>query len=569
MKKSVVLAAGVLAASIGAYWYSQPRIEGEALEYIPADTALFSAQLRPFPLKEYLSAMSSSGVMNDVGYQLEVLGEVQAETTDSASRFVLYLYQAYLKGLAQPDTLIQRFGLPDRIRSYFYTVGAVPVLRWEVANADAFWTVVDEAEKDSGWSHRSASIAGQSYRAYPLTKENAEHSVELVIAERDGMMTISILSSLFEQTAIEQALGITPSANPISASPILADIITTHGFLEESVGFINHQALARAVVSEDNLLGQHFARLFGNMGDDPFANFRTPECQRELNDVASAWPRTVVGLTSMTVDSSQASIDMKMAIEAQDGPVLAALHQLRGFLPSYLHDDDAVLTAGLGLNVSELAPSLGKVWKAMTSQELLCRPLADVQQELRDTGSGLVALGGITGMAGIMRGAGFSVMDYEFDTAGSGPVFKRFEALLSLSSNDPALLFDMVQRFLPNMSQAELKGGELDLSALLPAELGIPLTMAFRNQHIVFYTGEKAKSLADGLNSETLKANGLLEVSMNYGKVVGLFFKAVEVSGESVPEALRGLVDAKVKMDLNLDVSPKGPVIESGFKTRP
>lgn len=567
--KKLVLAVAVLAAGAGAYWYSQQQGEGAlanaALDYIPADTPIFSGQLKPFPLKDYLAATSANAA---IASQTSGIDELMADADEPAMKFGLYIYKAYLDGLKSPELFLKRFGLGDKLRAYSYTLGALPVIRWEAGDAKAFWALIDEAEKDSGWQHTAGVIAEQNYRAYRLTEPGEEESIELVLAERDGMITATFATSFFEPKLLETALGITKVSNPLSASPIIGEIVKTHGFMEDSISYINHQELVRAVVSGDNQLGKQLALVFAKMGEDPFAELRSAECQSELNAIAANWPRTVAGLTAMKVTSKQASMDMKMVVESKNAVVLKALDKMRGFLPSYVNKPgDAVMTAGLGLDIGQLAPSLNKVWNDMMSPRLQCQPLAELQAELEQANPAM--LGMATAMADGVKGLGVSVLDYKLDLSSGEPQIQALDALVSLSAEDPAFLFDMVKPFAPMLGQIDLRSGEdVDLSGFIPPEFGVTAKLGMRGQHLVVYTGEGSKKLADSIQGESLSANGMYSMSADYGRMMGPLMKVLEASGEEIPPELKGLENYKMQVQMALDVAPEGPVLESGFSTK-
>ncbi|WP_372871160.1 hypothetical protein [Shewanella sp.] len=568
--KKLVLAVAVLAAGAGGYWYSQQQGEGAysnaALDYIPTDTPLFSAQLKPFPLKDYLTATAANSVLLSPPAEID---QVMADMDEPAARFGLYLYKAYLEGLKAPDVLLKRFGLADEMRAYTYTLGALPVIRWEAGNPAAFWSLIDEAEKDSGLQHTKMSVAGQEYRAYRVTDASDEDFVDFVLAQRDGLITATFSSSLLEPQLLEQALGITKVANPISESTILSDIIKTHGFMDDSISYINHQELVRALVSGDNQLGNQLAAIFAKVGDDPLAEIRTPLCQSELNGIAANWPRTVAGLTSMKVDSKQASMDMKFVVESKNTVVLNALEKMRGFLPAFVQKPgDAALTMGLGLDVGELAPSLTKIWNDMLSPRFQCEPLAQWQAELEQANPAM--LGMATGMADGVKGIGLSVLDFELDLVDEEPQLKKLDSLLSLSADDPAFLLEMVKPFAPMLAGMDLKSGEdVDLSGFMPPELGVSAKLGLRGQHLVLFTGERSQKLADSLKGESLSANGIYSMSVDYSRFMGPLMAMLEATGEPIPPELQGLENYKMNMNMTMDVVPEGVVIHSGVVTRP
>ncbi|MBT1443703.1 hypothetical protein KJI95_04080 [Shewanella sp. JM162201] len=569
--KKLALAVAILAAGAGGYWYSQQQgqnaLSNPALDYIPADTPLFSAQLKPFPLKDYLKATAANTAMMA---EDPVLAEMLADTSEPAIRFGAFLYKAYLDGLKDPDALIKRFGLSEQPRGYFYTLGALPVARMEVANAAAFWALLDEAETFSGFKHSVGTVAGQSYRAYTLGEPGADATkIELVVAEREGMVSVSLNTSMQDAALLEHALGVTKVANPISATSQIADIIKTHGFLEDSISFINHQELVRAVVSGDNQLGKQLSALVAEEGEDPFQAIRTAECQTELNAIAANWPRTVAGLTTLKVDSQQTSMDMKLVVETKNAVVLAALEKMRGFLPSYTtNPQNSVIAMGLGLDVSELAPSLTKVWNDAMQPKLQCQPLAELQAQLSELNPAM--LGMATGMADGVKGIAAALIDYQLEVVDDEPKLNKLDALISLSAEDPALLFNMVKPFAPVLGQIELKAGEdVDLSGFIPPEFGVSAKLGLRGQHMVVYSGEGGKKAADALSSEKLSANGLYGMSADYGRMMGPLMTLLEASGEEVPPELSGMENFNMKIQMAVDVNAQGPVFRSGFVMKP
>ncbi|QYJ74656.1 hypothetical protein [Shewanella sp. FJAT-52076] len=568
--KKLALAVAIIAAGAGAYWYSQQQGQGAltnpALDYIPADTPIFSGQLKPFPIKDYLIATAGNSAHLA---QSPLLQEEMDEITEPSVHFGMYLYKAYVEGLKDPAAMLKRFGLGEQSRGFFYTLGALPVARMEVADTAAFWKLMDEAEQASGWQHTQGTVAGQSYRSYLLSDANDEEKVELVIADREGMVSVTLNTSFQDPTLLEHALGVTKVTNPLSGTTLLADIIKTHGFMDDSVSYINHQELVRAVVSGDNQLGKQLMNLFAKTGEDPFLELRTPECQTELNAIAANWPRTVAGMTSMKVDSKQASMDMKMVLETRNEVVIKALDKMRGYIAGYVQKPgDSVMAMGLGLDVGQLAPSLNKVWSDFMSPRLQCQPLAELQTEMEAANPAM--LGMATAMADGVKGIGAAVLDYDLQITDDAPSVKKLDALVSLSAEDPAFLFDMVKPFAPMLGQIDLKSGDdVDLSDFIPAEFGVTAKLGLRGQHLVVYSGEGGKRMAESLKGETLAANGLFGMSADYGRLLAPLMTLMEASGEEIPEELEALKDYKMQVQMGMDINEQGPVFNTGFVTKP
>lgn len=106
--KKLALAVAIIAAGAGAYWYSQQQGQGAltnpALDYIPADTPIFSGQLKPFPIKDYLIATAGNSAHLA---QSPLLQEEMDEITEPSVHFGMYLYKAYVEGLKDPAAMLK------------------------------------------------------------------------------------------------------------------------------------------------------------------------------------------------------------------------------------------------------------------------------------------------------------------------------------------------------------------------------------------------------------------------------------------------------------------------------
>jgi hypothetical protein len=170
MKKLAIVAL-VIAAGAGGYWLSEQNdnsvTSDPMLAYVPADTLAFSGQFTPFPIKDYLYSIAGTQQYP----QIEEMKSFLAAGTPQ-ERFFLGFYSAYLDRAQDPERLIKDLGLGDNLKGFFYTLGALPVLKFDIADAKAFWAYFDAIEKESGLVHRSEKIADSAYRAYALTSDS-------------------------------------------------------------------------------------------------------------------------------------------------------------------------------------------------------------------------------------------------------------------------------------------------------------------------------------------------------------------------------------------------------------
>ncbi|WOT05799.1 hypothetical protein [Shewanella youngdeokensis] len=568
----MLVAAAFFAAGAGGYWYLQQGTETVSvshavMDYIPADTPLFYGQLQPFPIKPYINSLS------DAYKQSAVNSQRQAEETDEPLvQFIISLTDAYLAAMKDGDTFTQTFGLADNIRSYFYTLGVMPVFKLEVANADAIWALLDKAEADSNFTHVASQYEGVNYRSYPLMDASEDEQINLVLAVHEGILTLTLTSSFSDPALLATALAITPVEESLVDAKIIDDIISQHGFTDDGISYINHQEIVTALTSTDgNQLARQLSKLFAMAEQDPFAELRSPTCQQELSAIAANWPRTVAGYDHVDISNAASSLSYRVVFESKNHVMLDAYQQLRGFIPSYVQDiDNSVFNFGLGIDVAQMAPALQTVWDDMLTPEYQCGPLQVIQQQIGSQNP--LMLGMLTSMAQGVKGVGVSVIDYEINDDIDAPEIKSLDALFSLSADDPAMLFNMLKPLIPELASIQLPtdGTAVVLNDVLPIASQMKLTakLAVKGQHLVLYYGDKGEVAVNALGAEALSRNGLIAMSVDYLKIFAPLFTFIELTGEPIPEELEAMKDYNMRVKLAVDVNNKGIEIDSVLNSR-
>ncbi|TVL20781.1 hypothetical protein AYI92_07380 [Shewanella xiamenensis] len=572
--KKIVIAAAIIAAGAGAYWYTQHGSSSSAsanplLDYIPADTPVFTGQLKPFPLKNYLQSISS----NYQQYSTDSLAQL-GDLDSPMAKFFVSIYKQYMDGMKDPTALLKTFGLPNEIKPYFYTLGVVPVLKTDINQIDAFWAVLDKAEQESGYTHEKRTLAGIDYRAYSFAEEGSTDKADLLFAHKDGILTVTFSASSIEPEVLEMALGLKKPAQSLAASGMLQEIIKTHGFMDDSISFINHVEIVKAITSQDgNMLAKQLTKFLAeeSQGEDPLAQIRTPECRTELTAIAANWPRTVGGLTAFTSTEKESHMAASFVIESKNQAILTALQKMRGFIPAHLADiNSTIFSMGLGIDVNEVAPSLTAIWDDLQKPQLTCAPLAELQAELSQQSPAM--LGMFTGMANGVKGLSVSLLDYKMSSQDQEPKLESLDALISLTADNPSMLFNMVKPFAPMLAELQVadNGEPTDLSPLLmlPPELNIKPMLAIKGQHLVVYAGDKGLALANKLASEKPSANGLYSMSADYGKMFTPVLTLLEMTGEPVPEELQALKDYNMRVQMSFDVNKQGLVFGSVMNSK-
>lgn len=557
MKNLLIVLVVVLAGGSLYYMSQKSDMQGYeangALEYVPADTAVFSGQLMPFPLRDYLVATSAS-------YQSPAyLSQEWFETPEE--RFFVSLYDQYIGLLQNPDEFIKAFGLPNNVEGYFYTLGLIPVMKIQIKDAAAFYGQLDIAEQNSGWTHTMRTVGNLQVRAY--TFEDSDGAMDMLVADHNGWLTMTMAFEGQDPLTLEQSLGLKPVENNLTKTNLLKDIIKRHGFIAESVSYINHQAIVSAVTEGKGKMGEQLTKIFAAMQDDSLSMLRTAECKQEMTAIAANWPMTVAGMTHMSVDERHADMDVRTVVESNNQTIIGALQNMRGFIaPAASKFGDSVFSLGLGLNSDNLVSSLNQVWQQMVEPELQCAPLAELQYELSQANPAM--LGMFTGMAQGTKGVSLVVSDYELDEVTGEP--KSVDAMVSIAADNPQNLFAMASSFLPQLAGVQLPadGSGLDVTNML----GLPpmgqVMLAVKGQHLVLYTGKRSTELAGELAAvDAIKPNGIVVGTADYQKLFKPLFNVMEAMGEPVPPEMQGLENADMQVLFDFDVDDKGLVFDT------
>lgn len=568
----ILISGAIVAIGAGAYIFSQQQTSPayNVLDYIPADTPLFAAQLEPFPLKDYIA---SAPKMVDPSDQ-QAIDELYDSSQPGAS-FVLSLVKSYQAGLTDAELLVKTFGLPDEVRAYFYTLGLLPVFKIEVANEQAIWDLLDKAELDSGFTHKKGTLKTVQYRSYAITDETDPVNAEVIVAIDNGLLTVTLNSAYSDEGLLASALGLNKAENSLANSNTIAEIIKKYNFKDSSIAFINHVELIKGLTTQDgNQLATQISRIDKNLdNNNPLMQIRNEQCASELSTIAANWPRTVLGYTEMEITPKESTIAVSTIVESKNQTILNALAAVRGYIPKYTNDiDNNVFTMGLGFDVSKLASSLNTIWSDLQTPNYTCQPLAEFQAQISQSGESIAMLGMGANMANGVQGVSIGLLDYAISKVDDAPQLDSLDGVFTISAENPELLFNSVKMFLPELQQVQLTtdGEPVELNTIvpIPSELNLAPKLAIKGKHLVLYNGEKGAEVANSLSSEALEKNGLYNLSFDFKKMVTPIITATEMSGETIPEEAMFLTEYDARMLMSFDIDEQGLIFKSKINNK-
>jgi hypothetical protein len=576
VKKILIPIVAASIAATGAYLYQKQTPSYNVLKDIPANTPLFVGSLEPMPLKDNLITAAKYSNPNDIE-KLESLYAIP-ENDSPAIQFFFSLLKEYHEGLATPELLLKKFGLADNVRGYFYTLGLLPVLKIEVENPQAIWDLLDRKELETGFSHEQRTIKENPFRLYRLTAPNDDNQIDLIIAQANGILTVTLSAEFVPDDLIASALGIDKPTVSLADSNTLDNIVKQHKFSEEMIGFINHVAIVDAITgTEDSILAKHLTTLMDKNNNQAFKSIQNPICQQEFGTIAQNWPRSAFGYTKMDMTKDQSTFDFSFVIESKNKVILDALKSLRGFIPSYVKDsDNTAASASVGLDVGNLASALTSIWDDLQTPTFQCAPLASIQSNISESGQSIGMVGMSTNMAAGVKGLSAALFDYniskEADT--QEPQLTSLDALIALHADNPEAIFNSIKLFIPQLQQVQLtnNGPEISLDTLYPIDpaLNIAPKLAIKGNHLMIYNGDKAKQEADKLADEKLVKNGLYQASYNTLKIFAPLKETFENSDDiNIPQELSVLFDYDITMGISLDVNDQGIYYDTKLTTKP
>ncbi len=566
MRKTLLVVAVIAAGALAYYKFGQglssvPELAG--LEYVPADTVLLSAQVTPIDLGSYLSSLGMGPQYYDANMQ-QGFADMAAEASEPQQKFGLALIQTYMKALADPAALSANTGIKAQMRSLAYMVGLSPVLRIELGDEAAFWRLFDDAESSSGFSHVAQQIKAVKYRQYRFSHE--EMTVDLLVSVQNGWASIALSSEKFDPEHLALLMQAEKPAQNLTNTSVLKDFQQKYQLEKGAFGYVSTSQLTQFMTSKDgNRLAKDIEAVFGTQLNVVLADWRNASCAADVAAISASWPGVFIDNKFDVSDATLLKVSGRMLIPTENQQTVKLLAALRGFLPAHSQtiDDAGMFSAAIGLDVAQLAPTLGKLWTGLIEPAYQCQPLAEMQAQMKQANP--LAAVAMAGMASGLQGISVTINDAELDLTTSN--LKSADALITISADNARAFVDGIKAFYPPLATVALPaaGDELDLASVMPevAVLGIQPKLALADSHLLLYVGPTATSQSLVVAKESLVKNGLLSFSMDYGRFFKTLESAMVASGTEVPADFLQFSGSKMKMALKMDVNPQGLVLSS------
>lgn len=570
MRKTLIAAAVIAAGAIGYYAInksSPSAVSSAELDYVPADTALFSGQFTPIDLVSYLKSMGLSSAQFETEDMQQALSELSL-SSNSAVKFAVTLFQDYLRVVSSPDTFVKETGIAAKTRSFSYLVGAAPIVRLEVTDAAAFKAFFEKAAAASGITVQTQDINGHSYQVYPL--EDGLIGLELLVSVDRGWGTVALHSNKLSATHRAQSLAQEKPAKNLGNSNKLAEISKKYQLKQDGLGFLSSEQLALALTTTDgNQLAEDLQLTFTNGLPQPLQIWHTPACRNDVAMLTKTWPGMFMDAEIKQQDASGIAMSSKMLFPTESKIALEGLNSLQGFIPSSLNGKlhSSMFYLAFGAEIGQLTPAISKIWAGMTNLSLSCEPLLAVQSQMQEQNPMMMlAMAGMA--ANGLQGLSVTINGFSMDMATGQP--QTADALITVSADNPQALFTNAKAMLPPLADISLPaaGEDISVAEIFPpvAMLGLDVRLKASGNHLMLYVGDKAKEQANVIGNEKLNKNGVLSFGMDYKQFFSAMADVIKMSGQPMPPEIESMMDTNMQFGLSFGIDQHGVVITTDMK---
>ena len=340
----------------------------DLLKYIPADSPYVIVSTAPLPSKladklepqieEILQAYQVI-LRHMMSEQLAKLNEDTGDSPD-ADRFRGLMEE--IISLMSLDG-IRAAGIERESAFAFYGNGLLPVVRFELSDADLFDAVVEGMEEKAGQPMLTGVANGAAYKYVGAEKVN------IVIATIDDQAVITMVPAAFGEKDVALAIGEKLPRKSLKRSKTIKAIEEEYGFDEYMTGYVDIERLAGVFAGHTSAQDDAF---FAAIGDAPPPV--TDVCAAEIMEMAGIAPRIVFGYSEVT--SSQ--LESAMIVELRED-IAAGLATIPAAVPGLGADFGGLMSVGFGLNPIALRDFFESRLDAMEAKPFECETFSQLQ----------------------------------------------------------------------------------------------------------------------------------------------------------------------------------------------
>ncbi len=519
--------------------------EDSILRYVPANTPYLLATGEQLPDEMLDDLEPKIDEMMD-SYQVMFGAIFESAIADSGMHMSEDERQAFAGIFSEVMTLFSVEGMRDAgferdSRMVFFGHGLLPVWRVEVSDEQKFEDTLAGFEEAAGTAMSVGEIDGQQYRYI------GDDDASIIIAVMDGNAVFTALPGFFGDDELRQLLGLELPAQSIASTSTITDIVSTYGYTDHFVGFIDITRLVSTFA--EGATGLDAGLLEAAEFDD---SMLSAVCREEIMEMAAVMPRVVFGYDSVTRREMTGS----MVIELRDD-IANGLTEISSIVPGLGSDPGGFFSMGMSFDLAGLRSFYEARLDAVEANPYQCEFFEEMQAGLEQ---GRAALNQpLPPVAYSFRGFNAIIDNVEGLDFESGAPPESVDASLLIAMDDAQAMVAMGAMFSPEIASLNLEAnGE-------PIELNLPdLSVVSDNIYAAMITDALAVSIGEGaesrvtevLNAEPTEPPPFVSITMDAGKYYELIAESMlhdmqsleTVDGNSpmTPEAQEAVRDAMI-----------------------
>jgi hypothetical protein len=479
------------------------------LAFVPADTPYVFANLDVLgdSTREAILAQLDAEMPAQVAQMKAQADQLEATDPDMAK---------YLRTVAgefdgkTANQVIQETGIDPKGYAAFYGQGLSPVLRMQLADANAFQGFVAKIQADYGKKFDVLTLGTQSYQRYVAP---ASH-LQFIIAVVGKQAVLAMLPDDAAQPLLRQVLGLDRPGKSIQDTNALTDLAKAKGYAKWAVGEVDlTKLLPLATGGQDPLalalLKVHAESESAKTGE-PVANLmQVPaSCQTDANRIAARMPQMSMGYTTLDDKQRDMRFDVSLASD-----IVSAFNGLKVELPGLGSDPTSPFEISVALPMAQLRAFWGAQADAVTAKPFACPKLDNLNDSFTSL-SETVQKAAVPPI-GDLLGLHIAIDSYTPNPSGGMP---KFSGRVLIGTNNPAGLLAMAQVTSPLIAGVKLTsdGKPVALPAQLTNALGESgwAAMGAKSLAVAVGDGEDSK-LTDLLQQPSGDAGELMRMHLD------------------------------------------------------
>lgn len=419
------------------------------LSYVPADTPYLVGNLDPIPNDvieaNFRRAQPALDAMQEVlaGTRVNLSGQAAQDNPEIA---ILGALLGELDGKLSREGL-ESLGFSMDAYQVIYGLGAFPVIRVTLKDAQALRAAIGRVEESSGLDFAEQSLEGQSYWNLTANASNGNHPFGMYLAIVEEPEGAHLAFSLFPTTAEAELLpAFLGQAKPVenTAALQLAEINNQYGYDGYGSGVMDFERLFDQFVNPNALV----YRVMLEHGIDPSEKL-DEVCQTEIRGLIGRAPRMVAGITDLT--PSTVGVQYRLAL-ADD--LATEMAELVSNVPAAPAQTDRLLEFAFGIRVGAARDFLIRKATALGQESYQCEALQGINES---ASAALTKLNHpMPPLVNNFLGLRASLNSVPEDESDLGALL----GTMALHVDKPEMFVGMAQMMLPQMEEIQLAKGE-------------------------------------------------------------------------------------------------------------